>query len=163
MGGAEVMFDSTTSRRFAGDSTVPRARYYSIPVDDYGWDDHTLLREISAHLTGSRYPGLVSLFDTSMTNSMELLGILAAITKKNYKALDLRLPSFLIALRPLAPDPTLREAYGRSRHDVVQVPFTLTTEVFKHVIDLRRLEAQAWLVEEFKSVNRVDGAEFPVL
>jgi hypothetical protein len=163
LGGSEVVFDTTTSRRFSGDSTLPRSRYYSLSNDDCGWDDHTLLREISAYLTGSTYPGLVSFFDTSMQNSMELLGILAAIPKKNYEALDLSLPSFLIALRPLAPDLVLREAYGRARHYVVQIPFTLTTEVFERVIDLRRPEAQAWLVEEFNSTFVLGDTRFPVL
>jgi hypothetical protein len=158
-GGAKFVFDTTTSRRFAVDSTLPRARYYSISDDDYGWDDHTLLREISAYLTGSKYAGLVSFFDTSMQNSMELLGILAEIPKKNYDALDLSLPSFLIALRPLAPDPVLREAYGRGCHYVVQIPFTLTTETFERVIDLRRPEAQVWLVEEFEST--IGDTQFP--
>jgi hypothetical protein len=162
-GGAKFLFDTTTSRRFAGDSTLPRARYYSISDDDYGWDDRTLLREISAYLTGSIYAGLVSFFDTSMQNSMELLGILAEIPKKNYDALDFSLPSFLIALRPLARDPVLRKAYGRGRHYVVQIPFTLTTETFERVIDLRRPEAQVWLVEEFKSTMVDEDIQIPVL
>jgi hypothetical protein len=163
LGGAEVQFDRATPRRFAGDATLPRGRYFSVSIDDAGWDGHTLLHEISAYLTGSTYPGLVSFFDTSMANTMELLGILAEIPKKNFKALDLSLPSFLVALRPLDPDGVLHEAFGKGRHYVVQVPFTLRSASLRQVIDLRNAEAQSWLVEQFSGRFRIGERDFPVL
>jgi hypothetical protein len=87
-GGTKVHWDSSVVRRFAGDRTLPRTRYFSL-VDDAGSDARTLLQEMSTYLGGSTYPGLVSLFDTYGVNSMELLGILADIPKRNYAALDL--------------------------------------------------------------------------
>lgn len=162
-GGAEVQFDQATPRRFAGDATLPRGCYFSISIDDAGWDGHTLLHEISAYLAGSTYPGLVSFFDTSMANAVELLGILAEIPKKNFKALDLSLPSFLVALRPLESDGVLHEAFGPGRHYVVQIPFTLRSASLRQVIDLRKAEAQSWLVEQFAGTLRIDEEDFPVL
>jgi hypothetical protein len=44
LGGAEVQFDRATPRRFAGDATLPRGRYFSVSIDDAGWDGHTLLK-----------------------------------------------------------------------------------------------------------------------
>ncbi len=162
-GGAAFQFDQATSRRFAGDGTLPRGCYFSISIDDAGWDGHTLLHEISAYLTGSAYPGLVSFFDTSMANTMELLGILATIPKRNYKALDLSLPSFLVALRPLESDGVLHEAFGPGRHYVVQIPFTLRSASLRQVIDLRKAEAQSWLVEQFGGTFQIEEDDYPLL
>lgn len=91
-GHVEVEFDATRTRRFAGDATLPRSRYYSLVDDDLA-DHRTLLRGLCAYLTQSTYPGLVSLFETDGVNSLELPAILAAIPKSNYRALDLGRPS----------------------------------------------------------------------
>ena len=163
MAGAEVHWDPSRPRRFAGDRTLPRGHYYSIALDEAGWDGHTLLQEMSAYLPYCRYRGLVSFFDNSMANGMELLGILAEIPKTNFKALDLSRPSFLVALRPLDGDAVLEDAYGPGRHYVVQVPFTLTLEVFEAILDLRDLRAQAWCVQQFARRFEINGKEFPVL
>ena len=154
-------FDPTPARRFAGDRTLPRSRYFSL-LDDL-FDHRTLLGEVSAYLIGSTYLGLVSLFDTEGTNTIELLAILAAIPKQNYQALNLRVPSLLVAFRPLTSDPVLRDAYGEGSHYVVQVPYAYSSREIQKLIDLRRPAARRWLVEQFKRTVELDGIEFPVL
>jgi hypothetical protein len=157
----EQEFDPTRTRRFAGDRTLPRSRYSSL-LDDVLADHKTLLQEMSAYLGQSTYPGLVSLFETEGANALELLAILAAIPKRNYRALDLGVPSLLIALRPLDRDAVLHDAYGPGCHYVVQIPYVVSTEEIRDVIDLRRPAARTWLVEQFhRSVQLED--EFPVL
>jgi hypothetical protein len=162
-GAVDVQFDPTRARRFAGDSTLPRSRYYSLADDDFGFDDRTLLREMSAYLVGSTYPGLVSFFDTAGANTMELLAILAEVPDQNTRSLDLAMPSLLVALRPLASDSMLQDAYGKGDQYVVQIPYTLLVETIENVIDLRRPAARAWLVERFASDFELDGKRFPVL
>jgi hypothetical protein len=160
--GIEVQFDSSGGRRFAGDRTLPRTRYFSL-VDGAGSDERTLLQEMSAYLIGSTYPGLVSLFDSDGANTMELLGILADIPKRNYAALDLTVPSLLIAVRPLIADPMLRDAYGKATQYAIQVPYQLSDRTLAGVLDLRQPAARTWLVAQFSRTIRLEDKEFPVL
>ncbi len=161
-GEVDPEFDPTRARRFAGDNSLPRSRYYSL-LDDLLADHRTLLREMSAYLVESSYPGLVSLFETEGANTAELLGILAAVPRKNYDALDLEAPSLLIGLRPLTRDPLLHDAYGRGSQYIVQIPYVESTEDIRDVIDLRRTAAQRWLVEQFNRTVQLEGEEVPVV
>lgn len=160
-----VEFDPTTSRRFAGDRTLPRSCYYSIRNDSplAGSDGSTLIQEICAYLIGSQYPGLVSIFENLGIIAGELLTTLASISKKNMDALSLNEPSLLIALRPLARDEFLRSAYGNAKNYLVQIPYVLTEETVQDVLDLRRPEAQSWVVDQFKRSFSLGDKEFPVL
>jgi hypothetical protein len=162
LAGTEVQFDSSQARRFAGDRTLPRTRYFSI-LDRGGSDGRTLLREMSAYFAGSSYPGLVSLFDTDGTNTLELLGILAAIPKRNYQALNLTIPSLLIAIRPLTTDHVLADAYGTSSQYVVQVPYRLSDRRVTGVLDLREPKARRWLIDQFNGKVHIGRKRSPVM
>jgi hypothetical protein len=118
---------------------------------------------MSAYLIGSTYPSLVSLFDSDGANTMELLGILADIPKRNYAALDLTVPSLLIAVRPLIADPMLRDAYGKATQYAIQVPYQLSDRTIGGVLDLREPAARTWLVAQFNRTFRLEDREFPVL
>ena len=161
LAGAEVQFDSSGGRRFAGDRTLPRTRYFT--VLEGGSDGRTLLREMSAYLTGSTYPGLVSLFDTDGANTLELLGILSDIPKRNYQALNLALPSLLIAVRPLNADSVLADMYGKGNQYVAQIPYRVSDRAIAGVLDLRKPEARTWLVAKFNGTFRIGEEDFPVL
>ena len=161
LAGAEVQFDSSGGRRFAGDRTLPRTRYFS--VLEGGSDGRTLLGEMSAYLTGSTYPGLVSLFDTDGANTLELLGILSDIPKRNYRALDLAVPSLLVAVRPLNTDPMLADTYGKGSQYVAQIPYQLSDRTITGVLDLREPEARTWLLAKFNGTFRIGEEDFPVL
>lgn len=161
--GAPVEFDPTRPRRFAGDRTLPRSRYSSVADNATRSDHGTLLHEMSAYLVGSSYPGLVAFFDNDGANTMEALGILADVPKRNYRALDLAVPSLLVGLRPVQGDPVLRDAYGKGRQYVVQVPYELTTSTISDALDLRRPADRDWLVEQFGTTFEVDDEVFPVL
>lgn len=162
-GGVAAEFDPSRPRRFAGDRTLPRSCYYTLSEDESGSDHKTLLQEMSAYLVGSTYPGLVSLFDTQGVNSFELLAVLAEIPEQNYRALDLRVPSLLIALRPLGQDAVLSDTYGDGSHYVVQVSYVLSLRTCEDVIDLRRSAARRWLVGRFNGHVRLEDTEHPVL
>ena len=161
LAGAEVVVDPTQPRRFAGDRTLSRTRYHALVRNDLDSDEGTVLREVRAYL--GRYPGLVSLLDTTGLNTMELLGILADVPGDNYRALDLSQPSLLIAVRPLAEDRVLHNIYGTGRHYVVQVPFRLSVRSVRNVIDLRTPAAQSWLADRFNSDLEIGDHRFPTL
>jgi hypothetical protein len=161
MGSTKPEFESG-GRRFAGDHSLPRTRYFSI-TDGLGMDQHTLLQEISAYLLNCTYPGLITLFDSDGAQNLEFLGTLADIPRSNYQALDFSRPSLLIAIRPLTADPALSDAYGEGMQYVIQIPYQLSERTAKGAIDLRDPAARRWLVTEFGGSIRLGDKNLPLL
>jgi hypothetical protein len=122
---ADVAIDTSPSRRFAGDRSLPRTRYFALVDSGGGSDGSTLRRQISAYLMRCACPGLVSLFDSGLVNDLELLDVLTDVPERNYRALDLGRTSLLIAVRPINGDPLLRELYGAGTQYVIQVPYEI--------------------------------------
>lgn len=74
-GFANHQFDPRPYRRFAGDSTLPRSRFYTIAATAHGNDGGTLVRELRSYYN-PRNAGIVPIFDTTAPGDKQMLGYL---------------------------------------------------------------------------------------
>jgi hypothetical protein len=136
--------ESKSYRRYAGDSGLPRGRYYSVCADESGNDNGTLLQEIRAYNNPLK-AGLVSVLDSTDRESREE----AFRWVGNYS------PHLIIKFVPIwGEQPELAQqqlAKLDKTYDLFQVhiPMRVTREVRKKVLDLRQPEAAEWFTREF--------------
>lgn len=153
-----IIRDMNPLRRFSG-RTLPRHRYFSLCHDDTGNDLNTLGNELNFYLDPLR-AGLVSFGDMAPSEMVEQF--------KSRFGLERPQGQYLLVLgvgRPGAISPVI-DALGRARlveEDVmlkqrkdrcvveVQIPYTVETREINSVLDLRALDAQDFIVEEFFS------------
>jgi len=65
-------FDQSLSRRYAGDNTLPRGRYYSLANDDSGDDSGTMLYELMAYCY-PKEPGLTEIWDLTLPHHYKII------------------------------------------------------------------------------------------
>jgi hypothetical protein len=159
---ADIEYDRSTSRRYSGDDSLQRGRYFSIASDIQGYDGGTLLHELYAYGAFHNYPGLVEMFDLSMPQTGRVLEVLSSLQPQNYNDLDLSTPSLLLVFLPLAKDPPFEATYGQGVRFAVQIPLSIYELVLDHVVDLRRLETADWFTHEFIRFGfDVSGRQIP--
>src|SRR6266545_3164070 len=73
LGFANYRFDPRPYRRFAGDSTLPRSRYYTIATSANGDDDGTLVRELRSYYNPFG-AGIIQILDTTEPRDRQMLG-----------------------------------------------------------------------------------------
>jgi hypothetical protein len=152
-----VLQDLSTPRRFSGGSNLPRGRYYSLSLDEFGDDKGTLTNELNTYLDPLR-GGLVIFGD------MALPGI-AKVFEQQY-GVEVSEGSYLVIFvigRPGAISPvidTLLEQNLFSIEEIsdqrkgystvaFQVPYLVSPYEIDDVFDLRLPECQNFLVEYF--------------
>ena len=136
--------ESKSYRRYAGDSGLPRGRYYSVCADESGNDNGTLLQEIRAYHNPLE-AGQVLVLDSTLPEwheeAFELVG--------NHE------PHLIIKFVPIWGEPhKFAQSYLSKLNkeaDLFQVylPMRVTREVRKNVLDLRQPEAAEWFTREF--------------
>lgn len=140
-------------RRFAGDFTLSRGCYYSVSNDEYGNDQGTLARELSAYLSPSMY-GSIIVHDLVMPQD-------GALLREHCMA-----PAgFAVELRPTeeGPNPVaLKLAQANllpieepTKPYLIFMPLAIERFEVPRVLDLRQLEAQNWLARFLPKGNEI--------
>jgi hypothetical protein len=140
-------------RRFAGDRTLPRSRYYSVCRDENGIDDATLVGELCAYSSldyfGDATTTPCRTFDTE--DPLSLIHYRAAHGEPTGGFQPRSVGFHLLA--DATPSP-LSKAFARTgrtlqtlRDVIVQIPYHVEGVELDRVIDLRQFETQQWLVE----------------
>jgi Ankyrin repeats (3 copies) len=122
------------ARRFSGDDTLPRSRYYTVCKDESGNDFGTLVCEIWAYRHIAR-TGEIELIDTADPTASERLAKLGLQTPE-YNSILLVFPS----------GGPLLMSIGCPRHKVVAfpIPVQIIHERIDKVVDLRIPDTADW-------------------
>lgn len=142
-------------RRFSGWEDLPKGRYYSVCSNDRGEDEGTLVNELNAYLDPTR--GGLLLFADMVTENA------CAHARNQYGFQGDAGPYllFIFLSRPGAPSPFIRAASraglfegacGQEKETVMlgtTVPYSVSQQVIDNVLDLRTLEAQRYILQEF--------------
>lgn len=147
--------DDRPSRRYAGDDTLPRGRYYSIANDLSGNDEYTLLSELLAYAKPDNL-GFFQLFDLTILNDRNYIQNFFA---QRYQASYTRDDVFLIGLLPLyGRSHELVENWNKTKERIplpvyVEIPLTMQQETIDKVIDLRDPTTADWFAKEISSLK----------
>ena len=119
--------DSAHYRRYAGDSTLPRSRYYSIANTEAGDDDGTIVREMRTYYN-PRNAGIIQIFDSTLPNDRVILS-----------RFTIPEPSLNIIFLPLAgrPNRFAAEFTDTPTPFLVNLPLRIESRRVKNVVDLR--------------------------
>lgn len=158
--GSEIGFD-LNFRRFAGDQTLSRGRYYSIAKDREGHDAATLLHELLAYYRPTE-PGWVSAFDLAIPEHQDVvLSRSASLPEDQLREFDLDGPAIVIAFFPLngQPHPFAARYTDKVYPFFVTIPTAVERIHMDRVIDLRSPDVALWFTNEMTRWRAVDDEE----
>lgn len=138
---------SGQERRFAGDHTLPRDRYYTISQPD-GSDGGTLLKELKAYYDPIQ-SGPINFFEIDLreTETIQRLGELGVKIPKASRAIIFNLVGTNDEPHPLA------SAYGLSTPLKVMFPVRVKKKRIRKVVDLRDPTAADAFAREMTSLK----------
>ena len=147
--GSEISFNLNV-RRFAGDQTLSRGRYYSIANDRDGNDEATLLHELLAYYSPTE-PGWVSAFDLAIPEHRDV--VLSRSASLPEDLLDLDGPTIVIAFLPLdgVPHPFAARYTDKVCPFFVTIPTVVEEIHMDRIIDLRSPDVASWFTNEMTS------------
>lgn len=132
-------------RRFAGDASLPRGRYFSISDDIEGHDHGTLAHELISY-TDHVKCGSFELLDPTQPNASTGFGPLAS-SKAGRMAVTLRFHADDGMASPVIEHLRQRRLIAKTSTLTVDVPYEVREEAIRQAIDLRDLRTQKWLYE----------------
>jgi hypothetical protein len=123
-------FDPSTPRRFAGELTLPRGRYYTLTTGEVGADNGTLVNELRAYYDPSA-GGMVQIFDTTEPRDR---GILESRMSLPFAE------SLVLVLLPYRgrPHPVAKRHTDKAVPFVVHLPLRVGRRAMSGVLDLRQ-------------------------
>ena len=131
-----------TSRRFAGDISLPRGRYFTLAMDGSGYDNENLVGELYAYAAHSGVvdrPGYFEFWDFTIPEQREAaLNLLSPKIKQTFKPL-ISSPILLIGLLPVNGHlHSFAEKYISEVEPLwLCCPFVIQQRRVRNVIDLR--------------------------
>ncbi len=146
-------------RRFAGESGLPRGRYYSLSADAHGNDQGTLLRELLAYSDVKR-TGPSIIFDGADEDERD--GIAEAVDP-SVRTLSKTaiIVMFIDADDRGAHSPIFRDGaavHNATSKAIISLPYEVTKVSLERVIDLRLPSTARWLTESL--LDGVPGTIF---
>jgi len=155
--GFDVVQDNSVPRRFAGDFSLPRSRYYTVCRNSKGEDGGTLVNELRAY-GNAIDTGFYYIVDSAENSE-------AAAYFRQYIISDASALFCVIRDTPSFPSPyaNLVEVDRRVHRDllVAVIPTTISMQTFERVIDLRIPETRDWFVRAFTNAkDEITGQHF---
>ena len=145
--GVGFKVDQRTQRRYSGDHTLPRGRYYAM-CDETGDDQGTLVGELRAYYSPA-VAGIVRIYDCTLPGDLERVRALD-IPAGNNRQLIFGFPPvgsvanpFAAAFASVAGQPRLAEVLGR-KEVLVGLPLSVMQLTRDRVLDLREPDAAEW-------------------
>jgi hypothetical protein len=150
--GVRYGFDPTTARRFAGDKSLPRGRYYTLCNDAAGLDGGTLVRELRAYYNPS-VAGIVQIFD--LTDPRDRAKVFGRPDLRSLSHQNIVLVFLPVRHRA---NPFVKEVHGdRPAALAVTLPLEVRPMQVERTIDLRVPHVADWFT---RTITSIDGA-FP--
>jgi hypothetical protein len=151
----KIHFDMNFNRRYSGDNTLPRGRYYSIASDKSGNDNYTLLNELMAY-SNPDMPGLFEIYDLTIPRDREFIKDLFA---KRYRATYERDDVFIVRLMPLyGRSHSLVAKWNKTKEDFplpvyVEIPLSINKVTIDKLVDLRDPATAEWFAKEISGIK----------
>ncbi|TAY71258.1 hypothetical protein [Rhizobium leguminosarum] len=137
-------------RRFAGDASLPRSRYWSICKDQTGDDDGNLVFELYNYSSISQ-SGLIGILDTSLS----CVGEFVTNLRGGQMLPENRV--FIELLRPVGATSSAVEAFfpnaARSARLMFYVPLRIKQLTFERLVDLRIPQTAAWFASALSGLT----------
>jgi hypothetical protein len=133
-------------RRYAGDKTLSRGRYFALCNNEYGNDCGTLLNELKAYYSyESRLP--CEIFDSTISDA-------AATELSKFRHKPIEWPHILLRIGPKAPNHVANHITG-AQHPIIHLPLALdvVSVEIENVVDLRLPDAQRWFHRHFLAME----------
>lgn len=130
-------FDPNPYRRYAGDVTLPRARYYTIAKQPSGTDNGTLVRELRAYYN-ARESGIVQIRDSTEPQDAQFLS----------KIVQLDSPHMVLLFLPHGgkPNSFASKFTNQSKTGLmVLLPLKVSIVRLSRIIDVRQPATAEWL------------------
>lgn len=130
-------------RRYAGDKTLDRGRYFAVCNDSSGDDHETLLNELKAYY-GYKSRIACQVFDSTVGNAAE-----KELERYGHKSTSW--PHILLRIGPKIPNPIVeRLGLGKAPSIHFPIPIAVFSCEIEKVIDLREPATQQWFFETFR-------------
>ena len=145
--GIAPSFDSTRARRFAGDLSLDRGRYYTLCHSDSGDDSGTLINELRTYYNPFS-AGLIDIFDTTVPDSRARLPQFVAEELSRHASTQ-RPGHLVLVVRPLGgkPFPMASPPFA------VALPLKIQRITIERVIDLRVPESARWFARNLSTLT----------
>ncbi len=164
LGSKALFIGRGRERRYAGDKTLDRGRYWSICNDREGFDHSTLLNELRAYY-GYMSRSVVSIYDTSCDlkalgdlheRGVINLGIVLKIAEQQFGSW--RRPFLMLLIKTVQQGEKANAAnllHGKTH--VFLYGLRIETPRVNKLFDLRRAACQRWLLNEFLPLELKEG------
>ena len=144
-------------RRFAGDATLPRGRYFSVSDSSVGDDHGTLIHELISY-TDHQKCGRFQITDPADPYAFADANSPQSLSSSVPMAITLNFQHDKNGLSPLVQHLVDRCLIAVARSTIIEIPYEVRTEKFDRVIDLREPRTQSWLYESL--ISGVPGVAF---
>jgi hypothetical protein len=141
--GAEAPF---RYRRFAGDATLPRGRYFSVSDNPTGDDHGTLVHELISYTDHDKC-GRFQVFDPAAPYAFADADTTLTLSEALPLSITLSFQHDENGSSPLVEHLVNRRLIARARTTHIEIPYEVRTEKLDRAIDLREPRSQAWLYE----------------
>jgi len=143
--GVPIESDLSTARRFAGDRSLSRGRYFTLCEDSSGNDGGTLVRELGAYHNPQK-SGLVTIIDPTLPEHQDRVPL--ALRGQPLRELLLLFPPVGGASHPFA-----KRFTSEARPLYMTLPIRVFETEIDGVIDLRQPAVANWFAAALSSLN----------
>ena len=143
--GPNYDFDPSPARRFAGDSSLPRGRYYTLAHDESGFDDGTLVDELRAYYNPIP-SGMVQIFDLTKTRDKQIF---------EERELPYGEQNIVLVFLPQGPQPHpfARRYTNKPAALLVVLPLLIHRRRLTKVLDLHIPDVADWFARTFSRLE----------
>lgn len=146
-------------RRFGG-FLFPRGRYYTVCIDDSGYDDHTLVHELRAYRNPAT-SGMVEVIDLVEVAGLTFdSGDAIPLEQGHDLGVLLHEPERMPSEYQSTTHQELRSRAGE-RIDIIRLPYIGYEGDVERAIDLRLHKVREWFFETFRESRSPDGIWWP--
>jgi hypothetical protein len=159
-------WEASTTRRFAGDASLPRGRYFSL-CDSSGFDNGTLVRELRTYYN-PEVSGIPQIFDLTDPKDHQIIVENAGfenISPENIVLLFLPVLGQTSSIAQKLASYTSTDFYGLSTGRTgicVLLPLTISHLHLKRTIDLRKPDVAAWFSSTMSRLQWDLGGDTPI-
>ena len=163
LGANYVSWKSTPQRRYSGGSLLgedlPRGRYYSLAYDNTGNDFGTLVRELLAY-SDPRIGGLMSLLDLPYNAAANMPALPLGVSPELCGSILVIFVDSPLGRSPVF-DLLIRDGVVENRSQdralfATPLRYQLSTASIPGTLDLRTVNGQEWLVNEFAAKDSLN-------
>ncbi len=162
--GVDHQFDLTRDRRFAGDKSLARGKYYTVAEDQSGSDRGVLVAELMAYYN-PLHSGIIEIYDLTVPAYKQVFQRRYGLEICRRAGVSLPEDGLVVVyfLPSCKAHPFGHLVSSNQTLAFITIPVTVTTQRIPGVLDLRQPAVADWFAKHFSSLvwNR-DGVNVPV-